>query len=436
MIPALISGAKMLGPAALPDDLKDLSRRNAIELSDTRWREDVERLIASLEKDMAAAPRHVAAADLVRKAREITHAPALSSGSWMHWGIVAAAVLVVGFGARALFGHSAAAPQGIARSHDRHEVGGDDQRHPNRRSARNALASQRGGAERDRVGEKVAHRCGAHADRRCARFHGRCRCISRAVRLPLADRRRRARAHGRRVGRCRCRSGWRRFRCRRFARSPTPSSISPPPSTPLAAPECSARCVKGGSRASRAAAPRASRGGSRARARTRGCTTSTRRRVRSSPLRRQRHQTHRRRSCEQGAKALSLSSGARAHSWMRLDVDVAVNGSWNRSPENVVAGKEMCVSAASTPAAAGKPSVSDAEKVAERHLRSSAVAMTGLVRPTGASGTRRRVDTESDAPGVGVRMHDDGIVRHERRAGGRAVRMSVVTKIVCASASR
>jgi hypothetical protein len=111
MIPALISGAKMLGPGALPEELKDLSRRNAIELSDTRWREDVERLIASLEKDMAeAAPRHAAAADLVRKAREITHAPALSGG-WMRWGMIAAAVLVVGFGARALFGRSPAKPK-------------------------------------------------------------------------------------------------------------------------------------------------------------------------------------------------------------------------------------------------------------------------------------------------------------------------------------
>ncbi|MDQ2768495.1 MAG: toll/interleukin-1 receptor domain-containing protein [Gemmatimonadota bacterium] len=110
MIPALISGAKMLGPAALPEELRDLSRRNAIELSDTRWREDVERLIASLERDMAeAAPRRAAASDLVRKAREITHAPAPLGGSWIQWGMLAAAVLVVGFGVRALFGRSATA---------------------------------------------------------------------------------------------------------------------------------------------------------------------------------------------------------------------------------------------------------------------------------------------------------------------------------------
>jgi hypothetical protein len=112
MIPALISGAKMLGPAALPEELKDLSRRNAIELSDTRWREDVERLIVSLERDMAeAAPRRAAASELVRKAREITHAPALASSSWMRWGMLGAAVLVVGFGARALLGGGKAAPK-------------------------------------------------------------------------------------------------------------------------------------------------------------------------------------------------------------------------------------------------------------------------------------------------------------------------------------
>ncbi|MDQ2932031.1 MAG: toll/interleukin-1 receptor domain-containing protein, partial [Gemmatimonadota bacterium] len=53
LIPALIQGAKMPAPTSLPEELKELSRRNAIEMSDLRWREDVERLIASLEADMA-----------------------------------------------------------------------------------------------------------------------------------------------------------------------------------------------------------------------------------------------------------------------------------------------------------------------------------------------------------------------------------------------
>jgi hypothetical protein len=103
VIPALIQGAKMPGPAALADELKDLSRRNAIELSDLRWREDVDRLIASLERDMASGVAHHGAADLVRKAREITHAPALATGNWPRWGMIGAAVIVLGFGARAIF---------------------------------------------------------------------------------------------------------------------------------------------------------------------------------------------------------------------------------------------------------------------------------------------------------------------------------------------
>jgi len=48
LIPVLIQGAKMPSAATLPDELKDLARRNAVELSDTRWKEDVARLIASL----------------------------------------------------------------------------------------------------------------------------------------------------------------------------------------------------------------------------------------------------------------------------------------------------------------------------------------------------------------------------------------------------
>lgn len=107
VIPALIQGAKMPGPAALPEELRDLSRRNAIELSDLRWREDIERLIASLERDMATVVPHHGAADLVRKAREITRVPALPSGNWTRWGIIAAAVIVLGFGARAFLRHPA-----------------------------------------------------------------------------------------------------------------------------------------------------------------------------------------------------------------------------------------------------------------------------------------------------------------------------------------
>jgi hypothetical protein len=52
MIPVLVGGAKMLGPTELPEDLRELSRRNAFELSDTRWKEDVARLTTELDRIM------------------------------------------------------------------------------------------------------------------------------------------------------------------------------------------------------------------------------------------------------------------------------------------------------------------------------------------------------------------------------------------------
>lgn len=113
LIPALIQGAKMPGPTALPDDLKELARRNAVEMSDLRWREDVDRLIASLEGDMAIATPHRSAAELVRKAREVTLAPALASSPRVKWAVAAAAAIVVMFGARAVFGHGDAGAKNV-----------------------------------------------------------------------------------------------------------------------------------------------------------------------------------------------------------------------------------------------------------------------------------------------------------------------------------
>lgn len=45
VIPVLVEGATMPRAEQLPDDLKPLTRRNAFELSDARWRYDVDRLI-------------------------------------------------------------------------------------------------------------------------------------------------------------------------------------------------------------------------------------------------------------------------------------------------------------------------------------------------------------------------------------------------------
>lgn len=48
VIPALVQGTPMPRQENLPNDLGDLARRNALELSDTRWEFDVERLIEVL----------------------------------------------------------------------------------------------------------------------------------------------------------------------------------------------------------------------------------------------------------------------------------------------------------------------------------------------------------------------------------------------------
>ena len=49
VIPVLLGGAPMPAAAALPERLGALSRRNAFELSDTRWEHDRDRLFAALE---------------------------------------------------------------------------------------------------------------------------------------------------------------------------------------------------------------------------------------------------------------------------------------------------------------------------------------------------------------------------------------------------
>lgn len=53
VIPVLVAGARMPEPDELPDGLKALGRRNALELSDARWRYDVGRLINALEERVA-----------------------------------------------------------------------------------------------------------------------------------------------------------------------------------------------------------------------------------------------------------------------------------------------------------------------------------------------------------------------------------------------
>lgn len=53
LIPALVEGATMPGEEALPAPLAPLARRNAIELSDSRWQFDVGRLVEAIEEQLA-----------------------------------------------------------------------------------------------------------------------------------------------------------------------------------------------------------------------------------------------------------------------------------------------------------------------------------------------------------------------------------------------
>src|SRR5262245_42536860 len=54
VIPVLVGGAQMPRKQDLPEALASLSRRNAIELSETRFHADVNRLIEAIEKSFAA----------------------------------------------------------------------------------------------------------------------------------------------------------------------------------------------------------------------------------------------------------------------------------------------------------------------------------------------------------------------------------------------
>jgi len=84
VIPTLVQGAEMPGPDELPEPLRKLSVRNAVELSDGRWHYDVRRLISYLEglagpHVAAPAAQPQAAAPTQRTRRPSRSIPPLSS---------------------------------------------------------------------------------------------------------------------------------------------------------------------------------------------------------------------------------------------------------------------------------------------------------------------------------------------------------------------
>jgi hypothetical protein len=63
VVPVLVHGAKMPHAAQLPDDLKDLAYRNALELTHVRWKSDVQVLIRAMRPYLDVPGEGVAAAN-------------------------------------------------------------------------------------------------------------------------------------------------------------------------------------------------------------------------------------------------------------------------------------------------------------------------------------------------------------------------------------
>jgi len=70
VIPVLVQRATMPKPQDLPDDLARLSRRNAVELSDLRWHNDVDQLISVMERILAKREEARRLAETARQAEE------------------------------------------------------------------------------------------------------------------------------------------------------------------------------------------------------------------------------------------------------------------------------------------------------------------------------------------------------------------------------
>jgi hypothetical protein len=77
VVPVLVRGAKMPRAEQLPEDLRELAFRNAVELTHARWKSDVQLLIRALgpylkgvspEADVSASPSKSSATAVIQKA--------------------------------------------------------------------------------------------------------------------------------------------------------------------------------------------------------------------------------------------------------------------------------------------------------------------------------------------------------------------------------
>jgi hypothetical protein len=81
VVPVLVRGAKMPRVEQLPDDLKELAYRNAVELTHARWKSDVQVLIQALRPHLEEADEDTSAAHSDSEEKPMTRPGAeLSSG--------------------------------------------------------------------------------------------------------------------------------------------------------------------------------------------------------------------------------------------------------------------------------------------------------------------------------------------------------------------
>jgi FHA domain/TIR domain len=85
IIPVLVQDAEMPRPQDLPEPLQELSRRNAIELSDDRWGYDVRRLVAAIEKSVRPQRSRPTRDNPPPRQTTTPPPPAPRPSSWARW---------------------------------------------------------------------------------------------------------------------------------------------------------------------------------------------------------------------------------------------------------------------------------------------------------------------------------------------------------------
>ena len=93
MIPVLLADAEMPSAQALPAPLQPFARRNAIEISDSRFHSDVDRLIEAIERILN--PQKAAVPPIRPEQRNQSSMPFISASSRPNMSFIAAAVAAV-----------------------------------------------------------------------------------------------------------------------------------------------------------------------------------------------------------------------------------------------------------------------------------------------------------------------------------------------------